>query len=70
MVAIPTIGATTIADVWGYAASGALAIAFVFIVVFAVRMAFRGRDGPDGLLPVLVGFIAAGSVSALVAALL
>jgi len=67
---IPAIAPTTIADVWSYIASGALAIAFVFIVVFAVRMAFRGRDGPDGLLPVLVGFIAAGSVSALVAALL
>jgi len=70
VLAIPTIGATTIADVWSYVASGALAIAFVFIVVYAVRAAFRGRDDHDGPLPILVGFIAAGSVCALVGALL
>jgi hypothetical protein len=57
-------------DALSYAASGILAVAFIFAVVSGVRMAFRARERPDGPLAVLVGFIAAGSVSALVAALL
>ncbi len=65
------ISAPSVVDVSSYAVSAALAIAFVFIVVCGVRMAFRRRQEPDGgLMPVMVGFIAAGSVAALVAALL
>ena len=57
-------------DVLSYAASWAIAIAFIFLVVSGVRMAFRPGERRDGPLPVLLGFIAAGSVSMLVAALL
>ena len=68
---VPISAPSAVVDVSSYAVSAALAIAFVFIVVCGVRMAFRRREESDrGLMPVMVGFIAAGGVSALVAALL
>jgi hypothetical protein len=58
-------------DVLTWTLSVAIAVAFVLTVVFSVRWACRHRlENSDRHLPVLIGFVAAGSVSALVAALL
>ena len=70
MTAVVPVGTASLSDVLSYAASGVLAISFVVVVVSGVRMAFRPGEKRDGPLPVLLGFIAAGSVSMLVAALL
>lgn len=64
------ISAPTVADAGGYLVSGVLALLFVLVVVLGARAACRRRARPDDLQAVLLGFIAAGSVSALVAALL
>lgn len=63
------VSAASVADVWSYAASVLLGLAFVVVVVSGALLAFRHREQSNPLLAVLVGFLAAGSVSALVAAL-
>ena len=64
------ISAPSVAEAGSYLVSGALALLFVLVVVLGARAACRGRTRPDDLQAVMLGFIAAGSVSALVAALL
>ena len=64
------ISAPSVAEAGSYLASGVLALLFVLVMVLGTRVACRRRTGPDDLQAVMLGFIAAGSVSALVAALL